>query len=670
MAWFLGAHPATTQLTEGKYPMRDLEHTRSALTTLITGTFLLVSSAAVMSQETDESWSWRYYGGDKHFQRYAPFDQIDADNVGDLHIAWRRPGADASYAEGVPNLRIPGYLRATPIYVDGTLYAPNALGYVEAFDPVTGDTLWLQEPQERSFRELLGQSTMGLDYWVDADGSGARLLAVRGEYLYALDPATGAPISDFGDGGRLSLLPAHANSFRWNAGPLAVRDVIVIGGILDGAGDSGNTWRGRPSEDIRGFDVRTGEQLWTFHVVPREGEFGVESWDNDAWRESGDMGSWCCFSGDEELGYVYVPTGAPTAAYYGGHRPGDNLFSNSLLALDVTTGERVWHFQMVRHDLWDFDNAGPPILGEITVNGEQIRAVMQSSKNGYLYVFDRVTGEPVWPIEELPVPASEVPGEQTAATQPIPSRPPAFDQHGITEDDLLSLTPELARRARELASDFVLGGGFTPGTLVEEGGNQGTLALPGSWGAGNWNTGAFDPETGFYYAPSHTIPRVFRIAPNAVEGAEMRYYSPNRDAPDIDGLPIVNPPWGRITAFDLNDGSEAWMVPNGEGPRDHPLLAGVDTGYLGVASRPVPLVTRTLLFLGEGSDLHGGIPEGMWGSTFRAYDKASGEILHEMELPSATTGGPMSFVHEGKQFIVVPVGAQGQASEWVALALP
>lgn len=633
---------------------------------------VLLGGLSVLAACGDDGTSrgWTYYGGDEGFTRYAPLDQIEAENVSDLRIAWRRDGADTSYARGIPRLPIPNYLNSTPIFVNGILYAPNALGFVEAFEPATGETIWLQEPAKRTVEEVAGQSSRGLDYWTD--GTDERILAVRGEHLYALDPATGEPAAGFGQDGRVHLTPPNARRFQWRAGPLAVGDVVVVGGTLDGAGDSGDEWRGTPPEDIRGFDVRTGEHLWTFHVVPREGEFGTQTWEDGSWRASGDLGSWCCLSGDEELGHVYVPTSAPTAAYYGGHRPGDNLFSNSLLALDAETGERVWHFQMVRHDVWEYDNVGPPILGEITVDGERIRVVAQANKNGFLYVFDRETGDPVWPIEERSVPGSRVPGERLAPTQPIPSRPPGFDRHGIGPEDLLSLTPELERRARAIADSFVTGGDYMPPSLVRPGveGTKGTLLVPGSWGAGNWNTGAFDPETGFYYAVSHTIPRVYRITPVEDDGTEMDYYSPNREAPYIDGLPIVDPPWGRITAFDLDTGTEAWMVPNGEGPRDHPLLTGSDVGYLGIASRPVPLVTRTLLFLGEGSDLHGGIPEGMWGTTFRAYDKATGAIVHEMELPSATTGGPMSFMHEGKQYIVVAVGAREHEAEWIALSLP
>jgi quinoprotein glucose dehydrogenase len=327
---------------------------------------------------------------------------------------------------------------------------------------------------------------------------------------------------------------------------------------------------------------------------------------------------------------------------------------------------------MVHHDLWEYDTVGPPTLGEITVDGKRIKAVMQPSKTGFLYVFDRVTGKPVWPIEERPVPQSTVPGEHTAATQPFPTKPPPFARIGLTEDDLIDFTPELRAKAREIARQFVIGPIFTPPSMVsdEPGGKQGTLMVPGSWGAGNWNTGAFDPETGVYYAFSHEIPRVYRLAKATEAGAEMDYWSPNRDAPYIDGLPIIKPPYGRIVALDLNRGEQLWTAVNGDGPRNHPQLKGLNLPPLGTASRPTALVTKTLLFIGEGSNLFGGVQPNMFGKKFRAYDKATGQVIWEMELPSGTTGGPMTYMARGKQYIVVPIGGKEEPAEWIALSLP
>ncbi|MGH9337279.1 MAG: PQQ-binding-like beta-propeller repeat protein, partial [Vicinamibacteria bacterium] len=431
--------------------------------------------------------------------------------------------------------------------------------------------------------------------------------------------------------------------------------VVVVAGITGGAGDGGVKREAAP-EDVRGFDARTGKLLWTFHVVPLPGEEGNDSWGEDSWKFSGDLGSWCCVTADEELGYVYIPLTAPTAAYYGGHRPGDNIYSNSLVALDAKTGEKLWHYQMVHHDVWEYDTVGPATLGDIEVDGKRIQAVMQPSKTGFLYVFDRKTGEPVWPIEERPVPASPVPSEHLSPTQPFPTRPAPFDRQGFTEEDLIDFTPELRAQALEASKSLVLGPIFTPPSLQtdEPGGKKGTLANPGWWGAGNWHTGAFDPETGVYYAVSHTWPSVYHLGKPTEPDATLDYAVVGEDVEDdnplIEGLPIVKPPYGRITAIDMNRGEHLWMAANGDGPRDHPLLKDLNLPPLGIPGRPAPLVTKTLLFIGEGGDAIPGIKDGMWGKKFRAYDKAEGKVLWEMELPAGTTGGPMTYQFEGKQY--------------------
>ncbi|MCB1670724.1 MAG: PQQ-binding-like beta-propeller repeat protein [Pseudomonadales bacterium] len=638
---------------------------RNSLVMLLIAFLTCTAGTELAAQNT----GWTYWGGNKAFDRYSALDQINADNVADLKIIWRRPALDPTLQEAFSEIRVTGNLRSTPVYIDGVLYATNAIGLAEAFDPATGATLWVQQPPAATSEEARGQSTRGLEYW--SDGGEGRILVVRNGYLYALNPANGLPITDFGTNGRVSLVPDNANQFSFvSGGPIVVNDVIVVAGTVDGAGDSGTRWRGAASEDVRAYDVRSGAQLWTFHAVPEQGEFGTDTWGNDSWRDSGDLGSWCCLSADESLGMVYVPFTAPTAAYYGGHRPGDNLFSNSLVAIDVSTGERVWHFQMVHHDVWEYDNVGPPVLGDINVNGRTIPAVMQANKTGWIYVFNRVTGEPVWPIEERPVPQSDVPGELLSATQPFPTRPPPIATQGISEADIIDY-PELGQLARAEVANFVIGPIFTPPTLISTtpGGTQGTLTLPGSWGSANWNTGAFDPETGYYYGFANDIPRVYRLEATNQEEAEMPYWSPNREAPYLDGIPLTRPPWGRITAIDMNRGEHLWQVANGDSLGDHPALSNLDLPDLGIASRPVALVTRTLLFIGDGSNVFGGTQPNMWGRTFRALDKATGETVWEMELPSGTTGGPMTFQHEGKQIIVVAIGALGTPAEWVALAL-
>jgi len=621
------------------------------------------------SEAQADSAEWRYFGADRAFTRYAPLDQIDAANVDRVEILWRRSAIDPAFLQRFPDRPVPGNLRSTPVLIDGVLFAPNAAGLVEAFDPGTGRTVWRQQPFSGREEEAVGASSRGVDSW--ADEGGRRILAVRGGWLYALDARDGRPVPVFGDGGRVWLVPPDARSYSWSSGPIVVGDVVVIGGVVDGAGDSGMRWRGSAPENLRGYDVRTGRLLWTFRVVPRDGDLGVDTWGEDSWRYSGDLGTWCCLSADEERRIVYAPFTAPTAAYYGGHRPGDNLFSNALVALDARTGERIWHFQTVHHDLWEYDAVGPPTLGTITVDGVRIDAVMQPSKTGFLYVFDRLTGEPVWPIEERPVPASDVPGEQASPTQPFPTKPAPFARQGIGVDDLIDFTPELRARARAIADSFVIGSVFTPPSLVSDrpGDKRGTLMVPGSWGAGNWNTGAFDPETETYYAFAHEIPRVYRLEPATGPDAEMAYWSPNRDAPYVDGIPLTKPPWGRLTAIDMSTGEHRWSVANGDALGEHPLLRDLDLPDLGIASRPAALVTRSLLFLGDGSDVFGGVQPNMWGRGFRAFDKLTGAVVWETELPAGVTGGPMSYVHEGRQYIVVAIGGRSAPPEWVALGI-
>lgn len=652
---------------------------------------LLVSSCLIPSMvngQNIEDGEWGYFGGDNKFNRYSPLDLINTNNVDQLSIVWHRDATAASLRDDYNGMGFEKNLRSTPLLIDGVLYAPNIFGLVEAFDPATGETVWTQEPYQQTLLEAAGISSRGIAHW--QQGIDRRLMVVRGSYLYALNPQTGEPFPDFGreEPGRVNLAysSANANNFALTTSPLVIGNTAVIGGFLNGAGDGGSRKEAAP-ENIRGFDVRTGELKWEFNVVPQAGEFGYDTWEEGSAEWSGDIGSWCCLSADNELGIVYVPLGAPTSAYYGGHRPGDNLYANSLVALDAETGKRIWHFQMIHHDLWEYDNSSPPILGDITVNDRTIKAVMQANKNGFVYVFDRTNGEPVWPIVETPVPQSIVEGEATSATQPIPSKPPAFDRQGITLDDLIDFTPALRNQALELVDNFTLGPLYTPPSPWIEGGNQGTLTLPNTWGAGNWNTGAFDPETGMYFAVSYTKTDNLGIAPTTSDSATMTHTiaqgSPN--APAIQGLPLVKPPYGRVTALNMNTGELEWSVANGDGARNHPLLRDLDLPPLGIPNRPAPLVTKSLLFVGEGSDaVVGTVPGGggaydgpdtgydeswRWGTLFRAYDKSSGNTVFEIDLAAGTTGAPMTYMHEGKQYIVVAVSSRATDPEWIALGL-
>jgi quinoprotein glucose dehydrogenase len=417
--------------------------------------------------------------------------------------------------------------------------------------------------------------------------------------------------------------------------------------------------------DVRGFDARTGEPVWTFHTVPLPGEAGYETWEGGSAEYTGNAGVWAPFSADPELGYVYLPVEAATSDMYGGHRPGDNLFSSSLVCLDARTGERIWHYQLIHHDIWDWDTPAPPILVDVVADGRPVKAVVQVTKQAWAYVFDRVSGEPLWPIEERPVPQSDVPGEMTSPTQPHPTRPAPFDRQGFSEDDLIDFTPELRAQALGLVAGYRMGPIFTPPSLIGgPDGTGGTLMLPNAIGGANWEGGAVDPETGILYVGSHTSPGVIGLRPTDRERSDVAYWAGGRAPRMAGGLPVVKPPWGRITAIDLNTGEHVWMLANGATPAqiaEHPALAGVELPRTGKPSRAGLLVTKTLLFAGEGL---GGDP------VFRAHDKASGEIIAEIELPATQSGIPMTYMHEGRQYIVMAVGGRGFPAGLVALALP
>ena len=445
--------------------------------------------------------------------------------------------------------------------------------------------------------------------------------------------------------------------------PIVVNDVVIMGS----AHISG---RAQPVPenipgDIRGFDARTGELLWSFHVVPADGEFGADTWENGANRYSGNGGVWTMLTADEERGIVYLPTEAPTHDWYGGHRLGDNLFSSSVVALNVETGERIWHYQLVHHDIWDFDNPAAPILVDIEVDGREIPAVVQITKQGWAYVFDRETGEPVWPIEERPVLPSNVPGERAAETQPFPTKPPPFARQGLSLDELIDFTPELREKALELVSGYSYGPLFKPPVVAApDQGVDGFVTLPRSVGGGNWEGGAVDPQTGVLYVTSLDSAYIEALLPsNNPAGVDFDTRAPNFPLL-VDGLPVIKPPYGVITAIDLNRGEILWQIPNADTPDEianHPALAGIDLGRTGRPARVGLLATATLLFSGEGV---GGKP------ILRAHDKTTGDIIAEIDLPATQTGLPMSYAINGEQHIVLAVAEAGHPAELVALKLP
>jgi quinoprotein glucose dehydrogenase len=641
----------------------------------VAGAALLVVALHGASTDTQNG-EWRRYSGDNGATKYSPVDQINKNNVATLGVAWRRPHVSAEILAQDPTLRVGNNFRSTPIMIGGVLYASNGLGLAEAIDPETGKTIWMQKPGPDGLRGAT--SNRGVAYWAQGPGNlgndVARILTFRNQFLYALDVRTGEPIPTFGDGGKVNLsvgLSPIAGSWRWNSAPLVVRDVVVLGSAQVDQ-DSASKMEGAPGI-VRAFDVRTGRLRWTWNPIPRAGEAGVETWENESWAYTGAGNVWSLMSADDELGYVYLPTTSVTNDMFGGHRLGNNLYSSSVVCVDAATGKRVWHYQTVHHDLFDYDNPAAPILADITVNGQRIRAVVQVTKQSFTYVLDRVTGRPVWPIEERPVPASTVPGEKASPTQPFPTRPPAFDRQGIAIDDLIDFTPELRAEATEIVKQYRIGPVFTPPSVVGEGPNdtRGTIQMPGSVGGADWTGAGFDPETGMLYVPSMTNPFIANLIPGKPEETNLRYRASTRaliQGPR--GLPLVKPPYGRITALDLNRGEQIWVVPNGDGPRTHPAIAHLKLGPLGHSARAAPLVTKTLLFVTEGDQISVRTPPGGGGKKFRALDKATGATVWEREFEAGATGAPMTYVHKGKQYIVFAIGGQQHPAEFVALSLP
>lgn len=639
--------------------------------TLIAAT--IIFGAVVTSHAADGD--WRHYAGDQASSKYSPLDQISKANVSDLKEVWRWNANDVH-----GDLKGAGTFKTTPLVVDGIMYFTTAFSQVVAVDPGTGETLWAFDPQ--SYKQgrpaNSGFQHRGVEYWTD--GTVERiLLATGGRQLVSIDAKTGKVDPGFGENGIVDLsVGLKDNITSWevrnlgfNAPPVVCRDTIVLGSIVSDTAASKSMTPGH----IRGFDVRTGKQKWIFHTIPQEGEFGNETWENDSWTYSGNTNAWSMLSVDEELGYVYLPIGTPTSDFYGEFRHGDNLYGESLLCLNAETGERVWHFQFVHHGLWDYDLPAAPNLVDIVVEGKPIKAVAQVTKQGFIFVFDRVTGEPVWPIEERAVPQSTVPGEKTSPTQPFPTKPAPFERQGVTEDDLIDFTPELRSEALEIASKYQFGPLYAPPS-VSEPGNLGTLMLPSAAGGANWMGACVDPESGILYVPSMTL----MLSLGLNKGSERSQFQYNVNFNTIfvagpQGLPMSKPPYGRITAVDLNTGEHVWQVPHGDGPRDHPALKHLNLGPLGAAtngglSNGGGVVTKMLLFMNQPDpDPTSTLQTGLDG-VIRAFDKETGEELWEHRLGACPRGTPMTYLHDGKQYLVVAVGGQFQDSELVALALP
>jgi quinoprotein glucose dehydrogenase len=679
---------------------------------------LLVWASIPMAGQTGaKNGEWRAYAADPGSTKYSPLDQINKDNAKDLRIAWRFKTDNLG---ATPDFN----MQAVPLVVNGVMYTQaGSRRNVVAIDPTTGEQLWLWRMDEG----LRGQSAprrgsgRGLAYWSNGQGDDRVYTITPGYRLVALNARNGVPVSSFGTNGVVDLkTQLDQPSINLDTADIGINSPPVIGGNVVVVG-AAHLPGGQPKTKenvkgyIRGYDVRTGKRLWIFHTIPQPGEFGNETWENDSWSYTGNAGNWAPITIDEELQRVYLATEDPTGDYFGGHRPGANLFSASVVCLDLNTGKRYWYFQAIHHDIWDWDFPAPPILMNITVDGKPIRAVAVPSKQAFLYTFDRVTGQPVWPIVERPVPRGKVPTEWYSPTQPFPTKPAAYDRQGFREEDLLDWTPEIKAEAlRVLNLHKWSDSPFEPPIDRGQDGKFGMLMMPGNNGGTNWEGGAFDPETQIAYIFSSTqlnrrslINDPARSNMNYIDGGgagegggagdaggrggrggdpaagRAGGAPPPAPAPPAApaagaappttafGLPLVKPPYGRVTAINMNTGDHVWMKPIGNTPeniRNHPMLKGITVPRTGRPGRTGIMVSKTLLWAGERGPLDN--LNGQQVSWFRSYDKATGEIVSELAIPANVTNVPMTYMAGGKQYIVIAVAAAGRPAELLALALP
>jgi len=620
---------------------------------------------------------WRYLNGDPLATRYSPLDQINRDNFKDLKIAWRwKPAIEpalpslggTAQGNGDPKLAI-YRSESTPIMARGVLYtAAGGQRVVAAIDAVTGRQLWLWEGMDEGGRDRKAprrNAGRGVAYWTD--GQDERIFVVTtGFFLVALDAKTGKPVPSFGVNGAVDLMKElnvefdHVTRIGNSSPPMVYNNTVIIPPALE-EGFTPDSMRNTPGY-VMAFDARTGRQKWAFHTVPKPGEFGAETWEGGSNQYTGNTGVWAPISVDPELGYAYLPVETPTNDYYGGHRLGSNLFGNAVVCVDLETGKRIWHYQITHHDIWNYDLPSAPTLVNMTVAGRPVKALVQLTKQSYAYVLDRVTGQPIWPIEERPAPASDVPGERAWPTQPHPTKPPPYDYQGYVENDLIDFTPELRAEAIRIAKQYRLGPVFTPPSEIKPDGTKGSWYNPGGTGGSLWQGGGFDPETSIFYIPSKTGPGITTVRNDPK--SDLRFSRGPGANLVVQGLPILKPPYSRITALDLNTGEFAWMVPLGTTPErvsQHPALKDMrlpNTGNINMHA--TLLVTKTLLIAGEG-----------WGGArvVRAYDKKTGAVVGEVSIPGMMGSMPMTYMANGKQYIAFTVGTATQPAEVVSLAL-
>jgi quinoprotein glucose dehydrogenase len=678
---------------------------------LVLTAFLCIAAvASAQDRGSNKDVEWPTYAADLGATRYRPLNQINASNFSKLEVAWRFKTDNLGNR---PEYKLEG----TPLMVNRRLYATaGSRRAVIALDPATGELLWVHGEQEGARgaaapRQLSGR---GLGYWTD--GNEERILYVTPGYrLVALDAKTGQPIASFGDKGAIDLKMDDDQTFMpdittgeigFQSAPVVAGDTVIVGAAFR-EGFTPKSMRNNKGY-VRGFDVRTGKRLWIFHTIPKKGEFGYDTWLNGSADYTGNTGMWTQLSVDEGLGLVYLPIESPTGDFYGGHRPGNDLFGESLVCVDLKTGERKWHFQLVHHPLWDMDISSAPILADVTVDGKPRKVVAQPSKQGFLYVFDRISGKPIWPIEERPVEQGNTPGEWYSPTQPFPTRPPAYARNGVSIDDAIDFTPQMRDQAKSILSKYHLGPVFTPPIVSQIDGPLATLTLGTASGGTNWPGASYDPETHILYAfacnacltplglvqPPKEVSDMNYVAGTAGQKVQMRTgpgENVGADAPmplsnrapaagggggyvplNIDGIPLIKPPYGTITAINLDRGEIVWQIAHGDTPdvvRNHAALKGLNIPRTGQATYNVgTLITKALVIAGDGQITT--TADHPRGAMLRAYDKATGKEVGAIYLPAPQSGSPMTYMVDGKQYIVVAVSGGAYSGEYIAFTLP